>query len=107
MSITGLEPDLTEMDWRRAAEGEHLLARTSLNLSASADALRIDGLQLSNIRLTMPAREGMFTTNEWQMTSLIAAETQCRQAGRDGICHTTWSRPAHRLLARTKSRMSP
>lgn len=70
ISITGFDLDLTELDWQPAAEGEHLLARTSLNLSASAHALRIDALQLSDIRLIMSGRDGMFTMQEWQMTFL-------------------------------------
>ncbi|MDG4867994.1 AsmA family protein [Guyparkeria sp. 1SP6A2] len=70
MSITGFDLDLTELDWQPAAEGEHLLARTSFNLSASAHALRIDALQLSDVRLTLSGREGMFTTDEWRMTFL-------------------------------------
>uniref|UniRef100_UPI00356704AC AsmA family protein n=1 Tax=Guyparkeria sp. TaxID=2035736 RepID=UPI00356704AC len=47
MSITGLELDIADLEWQPAAEGKHPMARTSLNLKASADAVRINALRLS------------------------------------------------------------
>ncbi|RRQ23929.1 AsmA family protein [Guyparkeria sp. SCN-R1] len=70
MSINGLDLDLDNLHWQRPAEGEHALAQTSLNLTASADAVRLNTLHLSDVTLSGSAEDGMFATDDWQMTFL-------------------------------------
>ncbi len=70
MSITGLDLDLDNLHWQRPAEGEHPLATTSVNLTASADAVRLDALHLSDVTLSGSAEDGAFAMDDWQMTLL-------------------------------------
>ncbi|MFO7581545.1 AsmA-like C-terminal region-containing protein, partial [Guyparkeria sp.] len=48
---------------------------TSLNLKASADAVRINALRLSNVSLKVRGEDGVFTTDDWQMTFLDSRGT--------------------------------
>ncbi len=70
MSTKGLDLDLDDLHWRPASEGEHPLARTSVNLTASADAVRFNALQLAEVTLSGSGDKGAFATDDWQMTFL-------------------------------------
>lgn len=70
VSIIGLDLNLTDLDWRPPADGEHPLTHETLSLTTSVDALRINALRLSDINLAVSAENGVFTTDDWQMTFL-------------------------------------
>ncbi len=70
VSVTGLDLELAGLAWGAAEDAGHPFARVSLDLAASADALRIDALELSEIDLEGSASDGVFTSDRWRMTAL-------------------------------------
>ncbi|WP_322522227.1 AsmA family protein [Guyparkeria halophila] len=70
VSIEGLDLDLNNLKWQPVAGGEHPLAGVSLDLTASAEAVRIDALALSDMTLSGSGEDGMFATDDWQLTFL-------------------------------------
>ncbi|MFO7808076.1 AsmA family protein [Guyparkeria sp.] len=70
MSINGLDLDLDNLHWQRPAEGEHPLAETSVNLTASVEAVRLNALHLTDVTLSGSAEDGAFASDDWQMTFL-------------------------------------
>lgn len=52
------------------AEGAHPMARTSLDLKASAVTVQVNALRLSDVNLTVSGQDGVFATDDGQMTFL-------------------------------------
>ncbi len=70
MSVNGLDLNLDNLHWQPAAEGEHALAQTSVNLTATADAVHLNALHLTDVTLSGSAENGAFAMDDWQMTFL-------------------------------------
>ncbi|MFW6041858.1 MAG: AsmA family protein [Guyparkeria sp.] len=70
ISITGLELELTDFDRQPVADEAPPWARTSLQLTASAEALHIHALELSDIDLEMAGKDGVFRSDDLEMTFL-------------------------------------
>ena len=70
ISITGLELELTDFARQARADEARPWARTSLQLAASAEALHIHALDLSDVDLQMAGKDGVFHSDDLEMTFL-------------------------------------